>query len=92
MFTKEWIEENLDENTGHNLAVAFATIGNSGIIEAHIQTLLIQATQGYYQEEDASLLQKIRDTRLKVSMMRSLEGFCKIIEIELGDSNETTQN
>lgn len=92
MFTKEWITENLDEGQARNLMVAFATIGHSGIIEAHAELLLKQTVDGYFKEADDSLIEKIKNTRLQVSMMRSLWGFCQQLQSEIGDSNETAQN
>lgn len=92
MFTKEWIAENLDEGQGRNLMVAFATIGASGIIEAHADKLLKQTVDGYFKESEADLVEKIKNTRLQVSMMRSLGGFCQQLQTALGDSDETAQN
>jgi hypothetical protein len=83
LFSKEYMEQ-LDPTTRANLVTAFVTIGHSGIIEFHEQQVRTNATDGYWDQDNDELAKKIRETRLKLAMMRSLAGFCEFIERELG--------
>jgi hypothetical protein len=83
MFDPNWLEK-LEPVARQNLVQAFITIGKSGIVEAHVQTVMAQATDGYWDQSEEDLAKKIRETRLKLSMMRSLAGFCQHIEEKLG--------